>query len=161
MEVPAANQVTSDERLSAALAHASVFLFGWGIFIPLVVWLVHRQKSNFVSFHALQALIFQLLQTLYWLVVMIIFVVVIFAANFLGTAIAINSPSDLNPAFMFFSQFCGFGFLIAAMGLYILVGLIASGMTLARRDFRYPLVGRWLENYLKVEPGTGRVEAAA
>lgn len=56
--------VTDEERLWAMLLHL-LALLGWivwlGAFIaPLVVYLVYRDKSKFVAFHALQSLFFQL-----------------------------------------------------------------------------------------------------
>jgi len=53
-----------DERLWAALAHASIWLnFGtgfFGVFAPLVIYLVYKDKSRYVAFQSLQALFFQL-----------------------------------------------------------------------------------------------------
>jgi len=56
--------VTNEERLWAMLAHLLTFL-GYvvllGAFIPpLVIYLVYKDKSQFVAFHALQSLLFQL-----------------------------------------------------------------------------------------------------
>lgn len=47
---------TSDERTMATLAHALMIIGGW--LAPLIIWLVKRE-SKFVSFHALQALWWQ------------------------------------------------------------------------------------------------------
>ncbi|MDW8027037.1 MAG: DUF4870 domain-containing protein [Armatimonadota bacterium] len=56
--------VTDEERLWAMLAHL-LALLGYVIWLgayvaPLVIYLVYKDKSQFVAFHALQSLFFQL-----------------------------------------------------------------------------------------------------
>jgi uncharacterized Tic20 family protein len=69
------NGLTHDERTWAMLAHLSALLgyvVGLGQYIaPLVIYLVYRERSRFVAFHALQALYFQLALLLLWIVVII------------------------------------------------------------------------------------------
>jgi uncharacterized protein len=62
---------TQDERTMATLAHA-LQMVGWWI-APLIIFLVRRQ-SRFVSFHALQALLLQVLHMILIFSVMAIFV---------------------------------------------------------------------------------------
>ena len=55
--------LSSDERTMAAVAHACAGLFGLafvGLAIPLVIYLAYEGRSRYVRFHALQALVFQL-----------------------------------------------------------------------------------------------------
>lgn len=48
---------TSDDKLWGALAHLSVFL---AAFIgPIVVLLLFQEKSRYIKYHAIQALVFQ------------------------------------------------------------------------------------------------------
>lgn len=56
---------TQEERLWAMLAHLSGLL-GWVTMIgqyvaPLVIFLIFRERSRFVAYHAIQQLLFQLL----------------------------------------------------------------------------------------------------
>lgn len=53
--LPGAN---GDDRLWSVLSHLSIFVFG--VFGPLIVWLVRKDDSPFVSDHAKEALNFQL-----------------------------------------------------------------------------------------------------
>ncbi len=62
---PRAEISSSNERTWAALAHLSIFLnlFTGGVLGPVaafVIWLVHRDRSTRVAFHALQSLWYQL-----------------------------------------------------------------------------------------------------
>jgi uncharacterized protein len=52
--------VSSEERTVALVAHGLTFVEG-GIIGPLVVYLVKRDSSEFVAFHALQSVYFGLL----------------------------------------------------------------------------------------------------
>lgn len=70
------NGLTADERLWAMLAHLSALLgyvVGLGQYIaPLVIYLVYRERSRFVAFHALQALYFQLALLVLWVMVCVV-----------------------------------------------------------------------------------------
>jgi uncharacterized Tic20 family protein len=69
------NGLTPEERTWAMLAHLSALL-GYVVVLgqyiaPLVIYLVYRERSRFVAFHALQALYFQLALLLLWIVVFV------------------------------------------------------------------------------------------
>lgn len=49
---------TSDDKTFATLAHLSIYVSH--VLGPLVVWFIFKDKSAFVKFHAMQALLFQL-----------------------------------------------------------------------------------------------------
>lgn len=56
-------ELSSDERTMAAVAHACAGLFGLafvGLAVPLIIYLAYEGRSKYVRFHALQALVFQL-----------------------------------------------------------------------------------------------------
>lgn len=53
-------EISQDDRTMAAVAHGLTFIEG-GIIGPLIVYLVKRDESPFVAFHALQSLYFGLI----------------------------------------------------------------------------------------------------
>jgi len=55
--------LTKDDRTWAMAAHALTFVEG-GVIGPLVVYLLKKDESEFIAFHALQSLLFGLLFTL-------------------------------------------------------------------------------------------------
>jgi uncharacterized Tic20 family protein len=65
---------TPDERSMATLAQALQML---GFIAPLIIWII-RRDSRFVSFHALQALFWQIAFMACWLVAMAVFMTAIF-----------------------------------------------------------------------------------
>ncbi len=56
-------QPTTDEKNLALLSHIGTF-FGW-VIVPLVVWLVKKDESRFISDHAKESLNFQISLLIY------------------------------------------------------------------------------------------------
>ncbi len=142
----------------AALSHAGILLFGWGIILPVIVWTTQREKSRFANFQALQALAYQIFSTLFYY--FISFVVIPPMAILLAFGITLleeRSPEAfayLFPMGMVLVLLTIFGL----TGLYALIGLIGAVACLTGRNFRYPLLGKWLERYLDSEPMVEVVE---
>jgi len=120
--------VTREERTWAVVAHLSVFLNLFTIFLgpvaAFVVWLVYRDRSKEVAFQALQATVYQAA----WLAI-------------LGTGWAITG----------LLTFVLIGFLlIPAMALITLVPFVHGAYAAYRvgRDgeYRYPVVADLIEN---------------
>lgn len=152
--------VTDEERQWAAIAHASIWvtLFGgfmsagfivpMSIFIPLVIYFMYRKRSDYVSFHALQAFVLQLLGTVgvlalaivggtAWVIGMVIALLAIFVLagivlvplwGLIGIALAL--------------------LIVAAPFAALLFGTIAAVQTYNRVDYRYPFVARWVDRQL-------------
>jgi len=115
-------RLTQDERIIAALAHASVLLPFWGMIAAVVIWVTQKDKSAFANFLAIP-----------------------FAAS--------TGPSDAPPSPLFFVgfflPFAVMGVVLLAWFMMIVYGLAAAVMTLQGKDFRYVLIGRRLESYLR------------
>jgi uncharacterized Tic20 family protein len=147
--IPSSSDTSSDERILAALAHGSVILFGWGVFAPAIIWIVQRRKSAFVAFHALQALAYQLGIMVYSLVVSLVMAVALTLLTLVIVLLAGSADSQTMPAWIFGLQFLIFAAIMGAFGLYIGLGLVGGIMILARKDFRYPLFGGWMQRYFE------------
>ncbi len=148
---------SGDDRAWAAIAHASALvtvLFGVltggalclvGPIVPLVIWLVFREKSKFVARHALQATIFQALVVLATIAVGILGLVVVVAA-WVGASVLMAAV-------------VGICLIPIALALTLLWGVVTLGLPVAAlvyacygayevaegRDFRYWLVGNWVD----------------
>src|SRR5512141_2065517 len=57
---------TQNDRIMAALAHATAILPVTGVIAPIVIWVTQKDKSEYVAFQALQAIAYQLLIILGW-----------------------------------------------------------------------------------------------
>jgi uncharacterized Tic20 family protein len=112
----------SEERTWSMIAHIGSLVAAWfamGFLCPLVVWLVYRDRSDFVRKHALESLNFQLSLLIYGIVAAIL------VAITFGLGILIVIPL----------AFIG---VIAALVVIILATVAASG----GREYRYPLTLR-------------------
>lgn len=148
---------TTEERIWAVLSHLSALTFGMGILLPIIGWSDQRRKSRYASFQCLQALGYQSLGYTVWLLsyllVLVITMVLIFTRSFWAEA----SGRDFDPlegpmmALIFGG---GLIFLI----LYVLLPVLAAIACALGRDYRYPVLGNRLAEYVGYE-GIGTEEA--
>ncbi|WP_410792973.1 DUF4870 domain-containing protein [Kribbella sp. C-35] len=114
----------SEERTWAMVAHIGVLIAAWlamGFLCPLIVWLVFRDRSDFVRRHAVESLNFQISLLIYSALA----AVLIFITFGLGVLIVV--PLVVIGA-------------IAALVVIILATVAASG----GGDYRYPLTIRFI-----------------
>lgn len=148
---------SGDDRAWAAIAHASALvtvLFGIltggalclvGPIVPLVIWLVFRERSRFVARHALQATLFQAL--------VVILTAIVGVLGLILVAVAWVGAGVLMAAVI------GFCLIPVALALTLLWLMATLGLPVAAlvyacygayevvegRDFRYWLVGNWVK----------------
>jgi uncharacterized Tic20 family protein len=141
---------SSDERLMGALAHF------FGPLVALVVWITQKDKSRFVKFQALQALAFDVVLLLVMGVVSLCLFGLMFLGIFgtmFGTFNELSStPQDIVPFFFmlpFMFPFLTFVCILPLSLLITAVRLIASISIVNGRNYQYPLLGKWVENFLK------------
>ena len=109
---------TRDEKLWSMAAHLLAlvgYVVGVGQYLaPLVLFLIYRQRSKFIAFHALQSLFFQLL---------------VVVAVFISLALK--------------SVLIGFLLLPLVVVAAAAFPLLATYRIYKGEEFEYPLVGRW------------------
>lgn len=138
---------TSDEKIIAALAHGSIFFVFLGPLVPVIIWASQRKKSNYVCFHALQAMGYQALMFWLWVVAVILIVVLTVCLAF-PLSMAFAEDSRNIAAVPVLIQFFMFIVMFGMMGLFFLTGIIGAVSCLLGHDFRYPLIGKRLERHL-------------
>jgi uncharacterized Tic20 family protein len=114
----------SEERTWAMVAHIGVLIAAWlamGFLCPLIIWLVFRDRSEFVRRHTVESLNFQISLLIYSALA----AVLIFITFGLGVLIVV--PLVVIGA-------------IAALVVIILATVAASG----GNDYRYPLTIRFI-----------------
>lgn len=105
---------TQDEKNIALLCHIGTF-FG-GIIVPLVVWLLKNDQSEFVAHHAKESMNFQISVLLYIVISTVFMIVVI-----------------------------GF-FMILAIGLVAIIMIILAAISASSGNYyRYPMTIRFLK----------------
>jgi uncharacterized Tic20 family protein len=131
MTYPQGDSLGADEKLWGMLAHL-LTLLGYVVVVgeyiaPLVIYLVYKDRSRFVAFHALQALFFQLLALAVGVAL------VLFSVVTLGCGILLAAP------------------LAIALAIAVLVYTIIAAIQ-ANNGVWYelPIVGRWARNTLQL-----------
>lgn len=130
---PPAPLSESEERQWAMFAHLSILLnlvTGLlGVAAPLVIYVLYKDRSRYVTYHAMQALVFQLT---WW----------VGGGFIVGVAWAITGVlSSVIIGLLCMPLACVLSFLpVAALGYGIYGGVEAS----QGRDFKYWLIGDWV-----------------
>jgi len=143
----------SDEKLLAGFA----YLLG---FVPAVfIWLLKKDESPYIKFHALQALIYSGIVSCFsalLLAVQVALIIVTAAGAFIGTNIIADALEPESPTIYFFISI--FMIMIMLVGLSIiallvvsprLVNFIAAIFAFTGKGWRYPLLGNWVERILQ------------
>ncbi|MEN8242668.1 MAG: DUF4870 domain-containing protein [Chloroflexota bacterium] len=141
-------QYSTEERIMAAVSHAAILLPYVGAIVPLGVWVTQREKSDWVRFQALQALVFQ---TMLFVVLMLSSCLVI-PILFASMGFAVENP-DVMFSTMMGSMFLPYG----VLGLMILLELVAGVLCMLGKDVRIPFLGKRISKYLE-EQDTAAVE---
>ena len=142
---------THEERWIAALCHTSGLTIFFGLLVSLIVFLTQKSRSPFLKIQSLQALIYQgAALVIYW--VISIGLMLAYFGTFFPLVIFSSTGSMENPFFaglfflvfgliMLFSLF--FSLILApAYGILALVAAWRSGKG---DDFRYPVIGAFVE----------------
>ncbi len=129
---------TKDEQTMAFLAQfLQIFT---GFIAPLVIYLMKRE-SRFVSFHAMQALIWQII---YLAVVLVVFIV-LFVGVFATVATQPHPPSSPQqpPAAVFLLFPLLWLMFMGGWVLNLIIGIV-YGIKANRGEWAaYPVIGRW------------------
>jgi uncharacterized Tic20 family protein len=130
---------TKDEQSMAFLAHfLQVFT---GFVAPLVIYLIKRE-SRFVSFHAMQALLWQIAYlVLFFMLVFVIILVAMFAT--FATHPPAPSPAHAPPPTFILLFPLVWLVMVCGWVLNLVLGIV-FGIKANRGEWAaYPVVGRW------------------
>jgi uncharacterized membrane protein len=143
--------LTQDERTMAILGHV-LQLVGWWI-APLIIFLIRRQ-SRFVSFHALQALLLQIVfSVLLFLIIGGFFV-------FMIVGVAAGPPFGREPP-LGFLLFIPIWLLMFVVQVLVWVLAIVYGVKAGRGEWaEYPVIGGWARRLLKLNDGGQSAQSA-
>jgi uncharacterized Tic20 family protein len=137
-----------EERFVAAMGHFAVIFVLFGLFAPLVLWLTQGKQSAFLGFQSLQTVIYQAVGSLIYGLIYLLgvglllpfYVLLIFSQSFE----AINALTLV----LFFLGLCLLGLAALFGPLYHILGQWAGLRLLQGHDYRYPLLGRLVADWL-------------
>jgi len=131
MTYPQGDSLGADEKLWGMLAHL-LTLLGYIVMLgqyiaPLVIYLVYKDRSQFVAFHALQAIFFQLLA------LAVSVALILFSIVTLGLGVLLAVPLAIA--------------LAIAVPVYTIIAAIQANNGVW---YELPIVGRWARNTLQL-----------
>ena len=135
---------STENRLLAALAHGSVFAQGIGILVGVLVYITQRDRSCYAAFQALQAAVYQLIN---FIIVIGLWLVwgLFYGLSMIPLIQQANTNPDAAPPAIFWISLVSMVIPLFYMVLVGLYGLWGALRTWQGKDFRYLLIGGWLE----------------
>lgn len=128
-----------EERILAALSHGSILISSVGILVPILVWITRKEKTRYVAFQSLQAILFQLIGG------GITFI------RYLASYIAsTTSPLfyALSPSVQTWLKNITGVALVLDM-LILITGISGAIITLRGKPFQYPCIGRIVHKFTR------------
>ena len=137
--IPAATfaELTQDEKAYAGLAHALMMPTWW--IGPLVIYLT-KKESRFVRFHAMQALLWQIIFTVGYFVGFATFMVVTIATVAMHPQ---NVPNQPFPIAVFIVMPIFWLFMMGAIAITLTLGIMYCLKAMRGEWAAYPVLGRW------------------
>ena len=123
----------SEENTLAMFAHLSILLnlatVFLGILPPIIIYFAYKDRSRYVAYQSLQAIIFQLIY--------------FFGAAILAVIVAVVSTPFVLVCIGLFGLLIALLLALIPIGALI-YGIVAAVETYHGRDFQYWLVGQWV-----------------
>jgi uncharacterized Tic20 family protein len=136
--------ITTENRLLAALAHGSILAQGLGLLAGVLIYITQREKSRFAALQALQAAVYQFFSLIITIALWIIWGV-FYTISMIPLIQQMETHPDAAPPPLFWISTASSLiplFLMLIIGLYALWGAWNAWQG---KDFRYILIGKWLE----------------
>jgi uncharacterized membrane protein len=143
---------SQDERTMATLAHALQLVLSW--IGPLIIFLM-RRESRFVSFHALQALLLQVVQVIVVVICFVGWFILMFTTLF---ASGVSKPAA-NPPVALFLVFPLLWLLLMATWITVFIVVLVYAVKANHGEWaEYPVLGKIARRLLKIGPRGSAVE---
>lgn len=144
---PHSSGLSQEERLLAALSHASIVFQMIGIVVPIVVWATQKKKSAYASFQALQAAVWQGIALAFGMIVPVCMTGVILVPIFMIIGSQQDSSTLAGASFgwTIFATMAVSLVLVLANAIFWIYGIVGAVMAYQGEDFRYAIIGNRLE----------------
>ena len=145
----------TENRLLAALSHGAIVAQGIGFLVGVLVYFNQREKSRFAAYQGLQAAVFQLLNLIVTVVLWIAWGV-FYSVTIVQLIKLEDANPDAAPPPLFWVSLVSVVIPLIYMIFTGLYGLWGGLRSWKGEDFRYLLIGNWLE-----KSGLWKVESIA
>jgi uncharacterized Tic20 family protein len=139
-------------RWVAAMGHFSILILLWGILAPLTAWILQGKRSPFLKFQSMQTVAYQAVVNVLYFGALFIYMLGFFA--FVAVIGLVEVVHDGGLPLGMFSLVVFIGFSLLAFVIFLLIPLFhilgqwAGYRVLKGDDYRYPLIGRVVEQWI-------------
>jgi uncharacterized Tic20 family protein len=143
---PPAAEPSQEDRLLAAASYVG-YLAGFWLIVPIVVYVLKREKSRFVAFHALQAIIVHVL------LVPIAIIGVLFG---LVATFALAAATDAHGRDSSFGLLLVVPYLVGLLvpwGIHAVLSIVCAVRAMQGRAARFPVAAWLADRFLEGDKG--------
>ncbi|HAV78454.1 MAG TPA: hypothetical protein DCX53_13985 [Anaerolineae bacterium] len=150
IEEPAWLDEEHEERWVSSMGHFAVIILFWGMLAPVTAWIMQGNRSAFLKFQSVQAVVFQAGTLVLSMVSGILY---FGGAAILFLSIGVSgfsndlSPISLLGIVVFFGSMLCAAVIILLIPLLHIMGQWAGYRILKGDDYRYPIAGRLVEKW--------------
>ena len=140
-----------EEVIIASILYLSCAVPIFGLIFPLIMWILNKGKSVFLSFHSLQCLIYQAIGVIGFIIGMALYILSFFLVFIvmIGSTATSGGEEPSPIIFIFFLiPFFIFFLIMLFFLLYVIYAIIGCASIIIKRDFKYIILGKLLESYL-------------
>ena len=137
--------LSQETRLLAALSHGSVFFSYIGVLVPILIYLTQKNKSSYIRFQSLQALVWQFVSLAFNMLASACMVGAIFIPVFLAASSQNERLFDLSGGGIFIAVIVSVFLMVFGNLAFIVYGIIGAVQTYQGKDFRYAVIGKSIE----------------
>ena len=145
-----------EEYWVGGVCHATAILQVWSMITPLIVWFSQKERSARLEFQALQAGVYQLAATMAYLLsnAGLFVVYLVFIAVLVTSGVSTDPTQEVSPGFGVLLVIIVAAFVLVILGtmvlypVYLILAGVAAARTMRGHDFKYPLLGRIIQNRL-------------
>jgi uncharacterized Tic20 family protein len=134
------------DRFAVSMGHFCVIFPLLGLLVPFALWTTQGKRSRYMEFQALQTIVFQALGTLVFAVLGVI-AFIILVVTLIPFILALNNAGQfpIEGLFGVFIFLICLAVIVLVVPLFQILGQWAGLRVLQGRDYRYPLLGRFVE----------------
>ena len=153
-----------EDRWVVAMGHFSVIIALWGMLAPLAALLLQGKRKYFLKFQSIQTLVFQAGTTLIYFGAGLVY---LFGIFLLLTTTGLTGEPDFGSPLGMLGIIIFFVSLLIAFVIILLIPLLhilgqwAGYRVLKGDDYRYPLVGRLVAQWISKQDNCGPEEKLA
>ncbi|MEJ5167194.1 MAG: DUF4870 domain-containing protein [Thermoanaerobaculia bacterium] len=139
--------MNEEERNLAAISHLGAILPIFGLGLVFISFLSRKEKSPSLQFQLLQAFVFQFIELLFVVLMVVLYLIGIFGSLIFSTFLPQTGQPFLSAIFPLIVSI----FFFAGIFVFIAFSGIAAFTLFSGKEFEYPFLSIFIKKHLKKE----------